>query len=149
MKRFWDKVDKSGDCWEWIAGKNDNGYGRFHLNKKARSAHRVAWELTNGPIPDDGSYHGTCVCHRCDNPGCVNPDHLFLGNHADNLSDMAKKGRQANLKGQQNGRSVLTEEDVRRIRQLDVPQRKIARCFGVSSYAIFAIKSRKTWSHIN
>lgn len=87
--RFWSKVDQSGDCWEWTAAANRQGYGKF----KARSyvlvpAHRHSWELANGPIPA-----GMYVCHRCDNPRCVRPDHLFLGTHQDNVTDMMAKGR--------------------------------------------------------
>lgn len=93
-ERFWENVDKRGpdDCWEWMAGK-EFGYGYIrregHKGKMAR-AHRVAWELTNGPIPK-----GMCVLHRYDNPGCCNPAHLWLGTLADNNADMAAKGRHA------------------------------------------------------
>ena len=97
VQRFWDKVDKTGDCWEWTASRNRSGYGQFKLfdhgdgKQKVVEAHRLAWELARGPIPD-----GLCVCHHCDNPGCVRPDHLFLGTHKDNAQDKHKKGR-ANL----------------------------------------------------
>jgi hypothetical protein len=87
--RFWSKVDKSGECWVWTAkALCENGYGRFYVGKKPLRAHRYSWELANGPITD-----GLFVCHRCDNPPCVNPAHLFLGTHQDNMQDMVAKGR--------------------------------------------------------
>jgi hypothetical protein len=89
--RFWSKVDKTGDCWEWQGG-HVKGYGEITAGKRPgrtwRYAHRVAWELTFGPIP-----RGLCVLHRCDNRGCVRPAHLFLGTVADNNRDMWAKGR--------------------------------------------------------
>jgi hypothetical protein len=91
--RFWSKVviKTPEECWEWQASKNCHGYGRFNLEGRAhgaRGAHVVAWMLTHGPVPD-----GLCVLHRCDNPGCVNPNHLFLGTHTDNMRDMVNKNR--------------------------------------------------------
>ena len=90
--RFWEKVRKTRGCWYWTASTDPLGYGFFHVSgrKKVR-AHRVAWELTNGPIPQ-----GMLVCHTCDHPSCVRPDHLFLGTNDDNLKDMARKGRARN-----------------------------------------------------
>lgn len=92
-ERFWPKVDVRGheECWEWTASRKERGYGVFSRpghNNGALKAHRVSWELANGPIPD-----GLCVLHRCDNPPCVNPAHLFLGTIADNNRDMSLKGR--------------------------------------------------------
>ncbi|WP_223643966.1 HNH endonuclease [Corallococcus sp. EGB] len=88
-ERFWEKVRKGEGCWEWTLA-HLRGYGVFTANGKHLRAHRVAWELTNGPIPE-----GVLVCHHCDNPGCVRPDHLFLGSNADNNADRDSKGRQA------------------------------------------------------
>ena len=92
-ERFWVKVDKSGDCWEWIAFRLKSGYGRFWYKGAPHQAHRVSWMLHNlSEIPK-----GQCVLHRCDNPPCVNPDHLFLGTDADNVRDRDQKGRQNNM----------------------------------------------------
>lgn len=84
METFWSKVDKTGECWVWVAGRFVTGYGAY----RNQGAHRVSWGLMNGPIPA-----GLFVLHRCDNPPCVRPDHLFLGTHTDNMHDKVAKGR--------------------------------------------------------
>lgn len=91
--RFWSKVTKSDKCWIWAGYTNRDGYGRFRKFDTLVSAHRMSWELTNGEIP--ATKH---VLHRCDNPACVNPSHLFLGTHSDNMQDMYEKKRHGNGK---------------------------------------------------
>lgn len=87
--RFWAKVDRTGDgCWEWTAHRDRAGYGRINVGQVPALAHRLSWWLTNGAIPD-----GLFVCHHCDNPPCVRPDHLFLGTPRDNNDDKLAKGR--------------------------------------------------------
>jgi len=138
----------STPCLEWTANRNRLGYGLFQISGKSERAHRVAWEMANGPIPP-----GLCVLHRCDNPPCVNSEHLFLGTHTDNMHDMFAKGRGivARARGEQNGSAKLTEEKVRRIFQLRREgwmQARLALEFGVSETSITLILSRKRWAHL-
>lgn len=87
-ERFWSKVDKSGDCWVWIASTSSKGYGKFWFRNWHWRAHRVSWILANGEIPE-----GMHILHECDNPPCVNPDHLTSGTQLDNMKDKVQKGR--------------------------------------------------------
>jgi hypothetical protein len=91
-QRFWDKVRKTKGCWDWVGRKNNSGYGYFSLNNKIQGVHRFSWLIHNGSIPK-----GMCVCHYCDNKICVNPKHLWLGTHKDNMKDMVIKGRSSHL----------------------------------------------------
>lgn len=154
VERFWPKVARGDGCWEWTGHKLE-GYGRITEggdNGKDLAAHRVSWEIHCGPIPD-----GLCVCHHCDNPSCVRPDHLFLGTPQDNARDMASKGR-APLqrhphlyRGTAKGGCKLTEDAVREIRKLgetDMTQRAIARQFGVAPPVICTILKRTAWAHV-
>lgn len=88
-ERFWSKVEKTEACWNWVGATSRRGYGAMNIDNRTLQTHRVVYELTYGTIPA-----GLCVCHHCDNPRCVRPDHLFLGTHADNMHDMVRKGRQ-------------------------------------------------------
>jgi hypothetical protein len=146
--RFWSHVHKRTDtgCWEWSASVGTSGYGQFAVGRDMRRAHRVAWELERGPITG-----GLCVLHVCDNRLCVNPSHLFLGTRRDNHLDMVSKNRQRIAVGEQASHAKLTEDDVRRIRLLLLDgrsTRSIARDFGVSGSAIWAISAGKSWAHI-
>ena len=144
--RFWSKVDKSGDCWEWIAGKDSHGYGHFRVDGSMQKAHRWAWAETHGHIPRGDDYHGICVCHRCDNPSCVNPDHLFLGSNADNVADRVAKGRS---KG--GGATKLHESDIPVIKELSAigeTQETIAERFGINRSQVSKIVRGVNWAHV-
>jgi hypothetical protein len=136
-ERFEAKFNKlEGQCWLWLASRNKFGYGMFKTDgRKIARAHRVAYELANGPIPK-----GLSVCHSCDNRNCVNPAHLFLGTHADNMRDCANKGRF--------GRSALTPELVSEIRGLlssGARQAEIVRRYGLSRSAVCRIAAGTVW----
>lgn len=147
---FWSKVDirSEDECWEWLASRDSGGYGHFRFKGKWQLAHRVAWVLTNGEIPPR-----KCVRHKeCDNPPCCNPKHLRLGTDADNSHDMIEKGRQSRLKGEQNGTSKLTNEQVLMIRKEyatgNTSTCKLAKKYFVSQTTVWEIIHRKTWKHI-
>jgi hypothetical protein len=145
MDRFWSKARLCPNgCLLWTGAVNNWGYGRFLYQGKARFAHRVAWALTHGPIPD-----GLHVCHSCDRPLCVNPEHLFLGTDLDNTRDMFAKGRNHSRAGTSNGNAKLTESDVRTIRGSPLGHSELGRVYGVSPQTIFSIRRRKLWRHLD
>lgn len=147
VTRFWSKCEKTDSCWNWVAKSRNNGYGFYSVKKHNKVhhffAHRLAWQLTNGPIPK-----GQCVLHKCDNKLCVNPDHLFLGSNSDNIKDMLKKGRQ--VKGSKMWSSKLSEEQVREIREKNKTQSKnsLALEYGVSRQTILNICLGRSWKHV-
>lgn len=149
MQRFWSKVDIRGpdDCWDWTAGQQGSGYGTFGRGTRQEGkelAHRMAWELTNGPIPK-----GMCICHHCDNKLCCNPEHLFLGSYKENTADMIQKGRQP--KGEDHRNAKLKNSDIPRIRELlrrGTPPREIAAEYQVARRTISCINTGATWRHI-
>ena len=150
-EKFWEKVDKTEECWNWLAGKNKKGYGNFCVsigNSRDKSwlAHRMAWTLEMGEIPNSMQ-----VLHKCDNPSCVRPDHLFLGSNQDNVNDKMKKGRYKCLHGEDNPASKLTEDDVKLIRKLrkekNYTYERLGKMFDVySGTASDAV--RNYWRHI-
>lgn len=170
--RFWARVDRSGACWPWMGARQSRGYGET-WNGRVMLAHRVAFELTNGPIPDD--LH---ICHTCDNPPCCNPSHLFAGTRSDNMQDMLSKGRgikagqhargdrngrrthperyanvrPAPMPGERNPKAKLTAEQVLEIRRLrssgGVTQAELSRRYGVSQAKISQIVLGQVWKHL-
>jgi hypothetical protein len=138
-ERFWEKVLKGDGCWEWQGGRANRGYGVFGIANRLHGAHRVAWALTNGPVPP-----GRWVLHRCDNPPCVRPDHLFLGDRAVNVQDMHAKHRWHLANGK------LTREQAQEIRRMAtetaMTQREIAQLCGVSQSAVSRIKTGDAWT---
>lgn len=150
IDRFFWKVEKTDACWNWVGARGKQGYGNFYMGGKYLRAPRASWMIHNGEIPAD-----MYVCHKCDNPKCVNPDHLFLGTCKENLKDQAIKGRR-HRKGAVGGRNrsaILTEAQVLEIRQRwDSGERKaeaMAAEYGLGSRnRIYEIVKRKTWKHI-
>ncbi len=145
--RFWRKavVDRNG-CWVWTAAHRTSGYGIFNVNGKIRTASRLAYEIVFGPVADPETY----VCHHCDNPPCIRPDHLFLGSNSDNQRDASRKGRKPH--GEQHPRARLSEQDVLvafSARRAGIRQATIARFFGVDHETIGSIFRGQNWSHID
>lgn len=139
---FLDKCDFSKNgCWIWNAAVRADGYGQFHIKRKPMGAHRASYLLFVGELQN-----GDLVCHRCDNPICVNPAHLFIGTPADNSADMVKKGRQA--RGEKHGSRKLSEMDVLAIRGMAGTQLEIAKSFGVDRSLIGYIRRGDLWGHV-
>jgi len=153
MERFWSKTAPDGGCVVWTAGTRRDGYGVFSLGGRMRAAHRVAWELTHGDIPEEGSGHHGCVVHTCDNRLCVNPEHLRLGTQKENMHDAIEKGRFAfnRPQGEKHHATPLTVKDVQTIRVAaaeGTSQAALARRYGVSPPALSKIVRRLTWRHV-
>lgn len=140
------RIDEKSGCWIWAATKIPKGYGLIKRPQQRTQeyAHRASYMIHIGEIPN-----GCHVCHKCDNPSCVNPDHLFLGSAKENMHDMKQKGR--HLYGERNSQAKLTEDAVRKIKQLlkdGMSQSKVALMFGMQQMEISRIKRGLRWAHI-
>lgn len=136
-------VNTETGCWNWTGAKYDSGYGQFYVRGKHYKAHRISYELHCEEIPT-----GLHVLHRCDNRGCVNPSHLFLGTPADNMSDKVAKGRQSrtSMPGSTNGRARLTDADVALIRSATgITNVALGTKYGIHNSQISLIRSGKRW----
>lgn len=140
-ERFWSKVKKTNKCFYWTAYKF-NGYGRLNVNGKNTPAHRFSYELNKGKIPS-----GMCVCHSCDNPLCVNPEHLWLGTRKDNNLDRTSKGR--SVVGEQRSQSKLSWGMVNDIRKIysegKYSQRELCKKFNISQPLLCKVVNNKNW----
>ena len=161
INRFWSKVDSSAGpdaCWPWTGRTHYSGYGdlAFRVNgrREVHKAHRIAYTLAAGQsVQGDQS-----VCHRCDNPRCCNPAHLWVGTHADNMHDRDRKGRHYRggahdpVRGVDHPRAKLTEKDVREIRRLyaagGMGLKALGKQFGITPMTVRAVVTRKSWRHI-
>ena len=155
-QRFWEKVNKDGPmcerlgtrCWVWIGAIASHGYGTITTKRRHSYAHRVSWELSSGKIPD-----GLCVLHKCDNPPCIRPDHLFLGTGKDNTADMINKGRAVfNPPGERSSNHKLTKADVIAMRERyargDIAIADLARLSGVERSTASSAINRKSWKSV-
>lgn len=145
LNRFTKKydVEENTGCWIWNGSRQtySGGYGVVGFGTAKIRAHRLAWELLRGSIPA-----GLHVLHKCDNPPCVNPDHLFLGSQRDNNDDKLRKGRTA--KGETSGNAKLKADDVAFIRSSDLRNKDLAELFNVDPSAVSVIRNRKRWRHL-
>lgn len=145
IERFLSRVDKKSEseCWIWAGRTNPDGYGQFDCRNSTVPSHRYMWSMLNGEIPQ-----GMVICHRCDNPKCVNPSHLFLGTVQDNVRDRDMKGRQADHAGTKNGRAVLDENGaikVKELRKSGLTYKDISTEMGVSVGCVSHILNGRHW----
>jgi hypothetical protein len=149
--RFFDKVNKTESCWYWTGAKNGGRqYGVIKKDGMMVYAHRLMWQHDNNrEIPE-----GMCVCHHCDTPKCVNPDHLFLGTHSDNMKDAFEKGRGEipHHVGEEHHKAKLSKEDVKQIKKIlsctDKTHKEIAKTYPVNKSVIGKINTGDIWSHV-
>jgi len=138
--------EPNSGCWIWLAACDRDGYGFFSLSKPRRmvKAHRASFVFYRGAVPD-----GLCVLHSCDNPACVNPDHLFTGTNLDNVHDRVAKGRSARVHGSLRAHAKLHESDIPLIRIDHRSQQAIADDYGIAQTTVSAIKLRRKWAHVD
>jgi hypothetical protein len=134
-------VDKSGECWEWTGARDKDGYGAFNYAGKTHRAPTVALEIDGRPVQP-----GMYACHRCDNPCCVNPAHLYPGTPTQNMEDARARGR--TKRGESQHMARLKEADVQHIRSCDDSPRVLAELYGVSRSNITMVRLRRTWRHV-
>lgn len=153
-EKFWEKVGICGEdeCWEWRASKNNKGYGNFYVsigNSKDDHwlAHRMSYKLSY-----EGFDKSLCVLHKCDNPPCVNPKHLWQGTNYDNVQDKLNKGRMRDMKGENNSGNKLTESKVKEIRELyatgNYTYEDLGKMFDVHYSTIGYVNNGRLWSHV-
>lgn len=155
---FWSYVNRNGPtpphcpelgpCWPWTGGVlKSGGYGQMNINHKMWRCHRLSWIIANGPIPD-----GMTVCHKCDNPPCVNPSHLWLGTHQDNTTDMIQKGREKHPSGEAHNSSKLTEANVYSLKKLwitgEFPKAHLGRIFNIDRGHVGMIIKGTLWKTV-
>jgi len=151
LDRFMDKVEMIPDCgcWIWMGSLDASGrkstrrYGTMFYNGKREQAHRVSWEIYNGQIPKH-----MLVLHRCDTPSCVNPNHLFIGTHLDNMKDCINKNRRVNHIGTLNGHAKLSADDIMKIKMDNRTPKEIAHTYNMSRNHIYKILNGNVWKHL-
>ena len=152
--KFWAKVarrrNSKGNCWRWLGSKTSDGYGRFYIegHRSMFLVHRVMWVESGGKLKGSD-----CVLHKCDNPSCVNPTHLFVGTLSDNMRDMVEKRRNNPQRGESNGAAKININEVRQIRRMakdrTITQSRIADMFGITQVTVSGIHKRKIWRHLS
>jgi len=150
-ERFWKYTVKKEGCWKWVGHCDPNGYGRLNRSVGQKRyvpvlAHRLSWEIHNGSVVPKGKL----VCHKCDNPNCVNPDHLYVGDQLSNIKDMWNRGRAnpGRSIGENHGMSKLSEDQVQEIRGSKETCRVLSNRYGISATQVSSIKNRKSWKHL-